>query len=79
LDALRRPLLGDRLEPGADLRMWGSSIAAAWNLWNEPVRKLRELEGRTGVYAYFEDLAREMRKQIAANERVNEDAGRAVT
>lgn len=49
-------------------RMWGPQIAAAWQAWREPVTRMRELEGRTGMYASFEGLAREMQIQISANE-----------
>jgi len=61
-------------------RMWGAAIAADWESWRDHVRRLRELEGRTGVYTSFEALAREMRKEIATRERVTSSgAARAAT
>jgi len=38
-------------------RMWGAAILADWESWRDHVRRLRELEGRSGVYAAFEALA----------------------
>jgi hypothetical protein len=58
-------------------RMWGSSIAADWDSWRDHVRRLRELERRSGVYTFFERLAGEMRQQIAADERVISEASEA--
>jgi hypothetical protein len=61
-------------------RMWGAQIVAAWVVWRDPIARMRELEGRTGLYAAFENLAREMQQQISAREGVTSaGAARAVT
>jgi hypothetical protein len=50
-------------------KMWGPSIVAAWKAWEEPAKTLRNLEGYTGGFPYFEKLATRMEKAATSDQR----------
>ncbi|MEX2212453.1 MAG: hypothetical protein WD689_11925 [Gaiellaceae bacterium] len=41
-------------------KLWGAEVIAAWDAWQEPIRRLRELEQDWGIYRPFERLVEEM-------------------
>lgn len=45
-------------------RMWGMSVAEAWDKWEEPVALMRVEARRRGIYRNFEELATKMRKLL---------------
>lgn len=47
-------------------RLWGASIVQTWDRWDQPIRRMRDLEKRLGIYRYFELLARDMKERLTA-------------
>lgn len=47
-------------------KMWGPQIVYAWAVWAEPVQRLRDLEGLSITYRYFEELALVMDRKYDA-------------
>ena len=41
-------------------KMWGPQIITAWDSWRQPVARLRELEGYSITFRYFEKLVEQM-------------------
>jgi hypothetical protein len=59
--------------------MWGPGIVSAWSLWEEPVKRLRELEGYPGSFFYFEKLAGLMRIEYEKEMKNVSEAGAPAT
>jgi len=45
-------------------RLWGANVIDAWNLWEEPVRALRDHTNTPEVLVHFEDLAGKMHARL---------------
>lgn len=43
-------------------KMWGAGIIDAWNLWEDPVVRLRDHRKRPEIWRLFEDVALRMRE-----------------
>jgi hypothetical protein len=46
-------------------KMWGPQILAGWLVWEEPVKKLRELDTYPITYRFFQRLAEALERELA--------------
>jgi hypothetical protein len=50
-------------------KMWGYSIASAWETWKDPVTVLRDRASYPGTFRYFQDVAEIMRDESYKQEK----------
>lgn len=51
------------ISPDAVFKMWGYSIASAWETWQPAVRILRERATYPGTFQYFQAIAEDMQSE----------------